>query len=118
MKNQISAGREMALRQCTSALSPICRWSCTQHLRASATRNAWGEWNLHHVCSYFNFQRRLKRLGSKLDENDSAPVLSGLNAQDMSLIGRTHERAHGVSKSGAQLRGQERSESLLRYPVK
>src|SRR4029453_17011144 len=84
-----------------------------QHLGASATRNAWGKWNLHYVCSQFNFQRPLKRLGRKLDEDDRTSVLSGLNTQDMSLISRTNERAHGVSKLGAQLRSQKRRKSLL-----
>src|SRR5262249_35833872 len=92
--------------------------SNTAHFGGSATGNAWGQWNLHHVCSHLNFQRRLKRLGSKLDENDGTPVLARLNAQDMGLIGCAHERAHGVSKLGAQLCGQERSESLLRYRVR
>ena len=108
----------MALRRGTSALSTIYQWSNSQRLGASATRNAWGKWNLHDVCSQLNFQRRLKRPRSKLDENDSAPVLSRLNTQDMSLIGRTHERTHGVSKLGAQLSGQKRSESLLGYRIK
>src|SRR4029453_3880649 len=89
-----------------------------KNLGASATRNAWGKWNLHHVCSQFNFQRPLKRLGSKLDEDDSTTVLSGLNTQDMSLISRTHERAHSVSKLGAQLRGQKRSKSLLGHRLR
>src|SRR5215510_5458948 len=41
-----------------------------------------------------------------------------LNAQDMSLVSRPHERAHGVSKLGAQLRGQKRSKCRLGHRLR
>jgi hypothetical protein len=62
------------------------------------TGNAWGKWNLHRFLSQLNFQGCFKRPRSKLDENDSAAVFSGLNPQDMGLIGLANKRADGIGR--------------------